>query len=61
LEKVGDNFRNIGVFYLTARRRMKKRREKKQKKKEKKQNKKELPHTMGGKFQAENSRLPNRI
>ena len=61
LEKVGDNFRNIGVFYLTAWRRMKKRREKKQKRKEKRQNKKELPHTMVGKFQAENSRLPNRI
>jgi len=48
LEKVGDNFRNIGVFYLTARRRMKKRREKKQKKKEKRQNKKGTsPHDGG--------------
>ena len=37
------------------------RREKRQKKKEKKQNKKELPHTMVGKFQAENRRLPSNI
>jgi hypothetical protein len=61
LEKVGDNFRNIGVFYLTARRRMKKGGRRSKRRKRRGKNKKELPHTMVGKFQAVDRRLPSRI